>query len=113
MAKKQISMRISDASKDKLDRLADRYGTQTTVIEIAIDRMYREEIPMTYPRVQNRHGDDMDYEAAVQMMDDDLREALHEELVPTTPQRFFDAYAQTHREKFGEDWILDTSNPVW
>jgi len=46
MSKQQLNVRISDAAREKLDALTQRYGTQTTVIEIAIDHMYREETTM-------------------------------------------------------------------
>lgn len=41
--KQQLNVRISGASRAKLDRLTDVYGTMTTVIEIAIDRMAQQE----------------------------------------------------------------------
>lgn len=41
----------------------------------------------------------MDYEAAAQMMDDDLREELHGELAPCTEQQFFRAYELAHAKR--------------
>lgn len=41
--KKRLSLWISLATRDKLMALADRYGTQTEVLAVAIDRMHREE----------------------------------------------------------------------
>lgn len=41
--KQLISIRVSDATKAKLDTLIAQHGTQTEVIALAIDRMYREE----------------------------------------------------------------------
>jgi hypothetical protein len=46
MAKLQISIRISDSGKAKLDALAEHFGNQTTAIEIALDRLYQEEMDM-------------------------------------------------------------------
>ena len=43
MAKRMISARLSDASHDKLSWLSDRYGTQTSALEVAIDRLYNSE----------------------------------------------------------------------
>jgi predicted DNA-binding protein len=40
MAKRQISLRISDVGKQKLDLLSKRYGTATTAVEVALDRLY-------------------------------------------------------------------------
>ena len=41
--KAQTTVRMSDATRAKLDRLTTVHGTQTEVIALAIDRMYREE----------------------------------------------------------------------
>lgn len=53
------------------------------------------------------------WDAIVNMMDDELREDLHMELAPCAEQEFFDAYAKAHAERFGEEWELDKANPVW
>ena len=53
------------------------------------------------------------YAAAVNLMDDDIRERLHNELAPCTNIEFLQAYAAAHREQFGETWELAKDNPVW
>jgi len=63
--------------------------------------------------IKNSWQNDIDYDVAVAMMDDEIRERLHNELAPCTEQEFFDAYAAAHKEQFGEDWILDTENPCY
>jgi predicted transcriptional regulator len=51
--KRQTTMRLSDATRTKLDELTRRHGTATEVVAVAIDRMYREENTMeTTDRVQ-------------------------------------------------------------
>ncbi len=40
--------------------------------------------------------------AAVELMDDDIREELAAELSPCTYQEFCDAYSAAHLAKFGE-----------
>jgi len=67
----------------------------------------------TQKYVINQYGKEIDFDAAVNLMDDDIREQLHDELAPCTPQVFFDAYVSAHEKKFGEDWVLDNPNPVW
>lgn len=48
----------------------------------------------------------IDYNIAVQYMDDEIREDLHMEMAPCTEQEFFDAYVKRHAEKFdGEDFV--------
>jgi len=43
-AKKQTTIRMSEATREKLDELRERHGTATEVIAVAIDRLYREEV---------------------------------------------------------------------
>lgn len=63
--------------------------------------------------VINGEGTEINYDAAVMHMDDDLREELNYELAPCTEQEFFTAYAKRHEEKFGEEWFLNTKNPTY
>lgn len=63
--------------------------------------------------VQNTFGYEIDFEAAVNLMDDDLREKLHAEIAPCSEQEFFTAYEAAHAEKYGEEWELSKKNPVW
>lgn len=49
--------------------------------------------------VTDGKGHYYDYEEAVQMMDDDLREELHRKMAPCTNQEFFDAYCKAHEEE--------------
>lgn len=61
--------------------------------------------------VLDENGSAVDYAAAVNLMDDDLREELHIKLAPCTDQEFFDEYAKAHREKFGEDFAPAVGKP--
>lgn len=47
-------------------------------------------------------GDIVYYNAAVSMMDDDIREELCFALAPCSPQEFVDEYCKQHYKKFGE-----------
>lgn len=38
--KGQMNVRVSDATRAKLDWLAERYGTQAEAISVAVDRLY-------------------------------------------------------------------------
>lgn len=53
------------------------------------------------------HGHEVDFEAAVMLMDDQLREELHRELAPCAPQEFLDEYVRRHRAKYGEDFVVN------
>lgn len=63
--------------------------------------------------VTNKAGVEINYEAAVNLMDDDLREQIHRDLAPDTEQEFFTAYEEAHLKKYGSEWELSKSNPVW
>lgn len=63
--------------------------------------------------VINMNGTEIDFDAAANMMDDEIREELHFKLSPCTEQEFFTAYENAHFEKYGEEWELSKSNPCW
>lgn len=62
--------------------------------------------------VMNEYGVKIDFNVALSLMDDELREKVHMELAPCTEQEFFDTYAKTHKEKYGEKWLLSEPNPT-
>lgn len=64
-------------------------------------------------KVINMNGTEINYEAAVMLMDDEIRESLHFEIVPCTEQEFFTAYEKAHAEKYGEEWELSKENPCY
>lgn len=55
-------------------------------------------------KVINQYGDEINFEAAVSLMDDEIREELNRELAPCTEQEFFKAYEKAHEEKYGEEF---------
>jgi hypothetical protein len=55
-------------------------------------------------KVVDWDGREIDFDTAVALMDDDIREELHEELSPCTAQRFFNAYLEQHYADFGEEF---------
>ena len=68
--------------------------------------------------VTNGYGVDINYGVAVNLMDDEIREQLHEELVmqsdqDCTEQKFFDEYCKAHEDKYGEEWELAKENPCY
>ena len=50
------------------------------------------------------NGNTIDFDAAVELMDDDLREEIHAALAPCTEQEFLDEYVKRHEKKFGEEF---------
>jgi len=69
--KKQTNIRMSDATRKKLDALAVHYGTQAEAVAVAIDRLYREEV--------NQMSDLR--EQAQRRVDSDPRLVAHESVI--------------------------------
>lgn len=55
-------------------------------------------------KVINQNGTEIDFEVAVSLMDDEIREDLNRELAPCSEQEFFSAYEKAHAEKYGEEF---------
>lgn len=65
-------------------------------------------------KVINSYGVEIDYVAAVQLMDWELREELAAEIAPCGAQEFFDEYCKRHAEKYGDDDFQPAqANPIW
>jgi hypothetical protein len=63
--------------------------------------------------VINQYGIEIDFDVAVTMMDDDIREKIHFDLAPCTDQEFFDEYVKRHAKLYGEEsWQPAQKNPV-
>lgn len=62
--------------------------------------------------VINKNGAKVNFEAAVQLMDDEIREKVHSEGYETE-QEFFTAYEAEHEKAFGEEWELSKEKPVY
>lgn len=63
--------------------------------------------------VTNSWDVEIDFDAAVALMDDDIREEIARELAPCTEQEFFDAYCKAHEDKYDEEWELAKRNPCY
>lgn len=62
----------------------------------------------------NYEGKEIDFEAAVNLMDDELREELHIQLAPCSSQEFFNKYCEKHFEKYGQEFLLNNEGRlVW
>ena len=64
-------------------------------------------------KVTNKHGVEIFYNVAESLMDDEIRENLHNKLAPCTEQNFFNAYEKEHLKKYGEAWVLSEKNPQY
>jgi hypothetical protein len=52
------------------------------------------------------NGEQVDFDACVNLMDDDLRELVHRDIAPCSDQQFLDEYCKRHFDKYGEDFTL-------
>lgn len=48
------------------------------------------------------NGFEVDFEAAVELMDDEIREEIHAELSPCTEQEFMNEYVKRHYAKYND-----------
>lgn len=64
-------------------------------------------------KVINANGTEIDYAAAVALMDDDICAEINDKIAPCTEQEFFTAYEQAHAQKYGEEWELSKANPCY
>lgn len=63
--------------------------------------------------VKNLNDAEIDFDSAVELMDDDLREELAATYAYDTEQEFFSAYEKAHAAKYGEEWELSKANPCY
>lgn len=53
------------------------------------------------------NGQEVDYDACVNLMDDEIREELHREYVgEVTKQEFLDLYCEAHYKKYGQEFEI-------
>ena len=64
-------------------------------------------------KVINDYGVEINFESAVNLMDDSIREAVHDRIAPYTEQEFFNVYCAMHRDIFNEEFEANKKNPVW
>jgi hypothetical protein len=58
-------------------------------------------------KVRLESGRECDFNAVVNLMDDDIRESLHNELVGiASEQYFYDRYVVAHRDKYGSEFVV-------
>ena len=46
------------------------------------------------------------YQAAVELMDDEIRESVHRDLAPCSDEEFLAEYMKRHAEKFGMAFVI-------
>ena len=70
-----------------------------------LSRLKRREYPCRILMKVMLNGHGVDFDACVNMMDDEIREKLHMDMVGECPeQEFLNRYCETHAEKYGEEF---------
>lgn len=68
-------------------------------------------------KVINKNGTEIDFEAALALMDEDILEVMsqkwYKEYYPMTDQEWFRRYETVHELKYGEEWELSKANPTY
>jgi hypothetical protein len=64
---------------------------------------------MTMTTIRNFNDCEIDFDAAVNLMDNRLREELHDAVAgtDTTEQEFYDMYCEAHRKRFGKGFEVN------
>lgn len=63
--------------------------------------------------VKNFYGVKIDFDTAVSLMDDEIREQIHADMAPCGEQEFFDEYSKRHEQRFCKAWELAKENPCY
>jgi hypothetical protein len=53
------------------------------------------------------NGSAFDFDVVVNLMDDEIREALHNDMAPCDNQSFVDAYLIAHKDKHGQAFVIN------
>lgn len=102
-----------DGKIDDLYDLPHFDGSQIFVGHPEIGWCVMQAAKLSSTTVINASGVEVDFAAAVELMDDGVRERLHSELAPCSDQEFFSAYELAHADEFSEVWELSKENPVY
>jgi len=97
------------------------YGAYIMECEIEVDddneecEMYSEPVEFSeyHAKVDNASGVSVDFNAALTLMDEEIRKKLHREMGDCTDQEFFTEYEREHEKKYGKEWELSGYNPQY
>lgn len=67
---------------------------------------YEWEIPVADLLRQVYEIDNGEFAAAVELMDDDIRESVHSDLAPCSDSEFLAEYKRRHLEKYGKEFTI-------
>lgn len=100
---------ISSAYSDELEAFCAEYGIDWN--SISCGQVVSVEIsdePEQDESVVEIDGQEINFEAAVNLMDEEIREQLHSKMAPCKPQDFVNAYLSAHAIKFkGQEFTVN------
>lgn len=64
-------------------------------------------------KVMNQWGLELDFDQAVELMDDEIRERILSEFPACSEQEFIVLYSLAHLEAYGDYWIVDCIHPEY
>lgn len=111
IVKQQLNVRVSKATREKIDFLTDRlYGTQAEVIAVAIDRLYQARIAIkqslpTWQHLLSKGGDNMKCNICgksitkAQVDSGDATETAHTDCIDDLSRQGDDAYHRDTNEE--------------
>ena len=103
---------FSDVDRDDSDALF--LGQNAEIAAERLREIDAKDEYYTYKQaVINKNGCEINFDAAVEMMDDNIRERLHSQMSPCSDQSFFSAYEKEHEKTHGEEFFLSAENPVY
>jgi RecB family endonuclease NucS len=99
----------AETAADALDVMARDAGYASYAAACEVTQSGDDELVVTeVPRIITCHGDICDFDAVVNLMDDEIREAIHTRMAgDCTEQQFFDAYCAAHAEEFGKEFVVN------
>lgn len=98
---RKMIMYVEERQYEALRKTAyEQRTTMSDIIREAIDRF------LGVSGMVEVNGEMVSFETALSLMDEQIREDLHQELAPCTDQEFVDAYIERHLEKFGEEFTV-------
>ena len=107
MARQQVNTRLPDVTVRQIAELMEAgYESQSAVVAAAVDRLWVQEQERNMSTVIVS-GATVDFDAAVNLMDDEIREAVHASMAPCSPQAFLDEYAKRHEGKHGDTFVVN------
>lgn len=97
-----LGCKVRKEKAEQFKQLCKANGTTVNaVFTAAMDEFMKQ-----YGKEQPKMIDVKYFDAAVELMDDELREQVHADLAPCTDEEFLREYERRHLEKYGEEFKI-------